>query len=387
MKRILTQVETLVYCDGPQLFLAHDQLQLRYLCVLIQRDDDFDRYFCIPISLRRLNDFLSGESDLRTIFKVPETDELFTGKALDGQYEHIEIQPVPLDQIDSDWLPEPGFLLEREHLPDIKVVQQSVERQRAVIHWSLNPPEAREESKITAEHLGQALKLVQRLVKHAFRKALRDVNDQTKRMIDTSQNYEMEVFAFSPGSFTIQMQTTAPADLLGYSQIAKALRLIDDVNQELDNPEATVETISKIGGHFATTYRDLLKFIIENSVPIGYEWSMPELRDSVSRTITARNANPIYNILIQREDIGREEKKLIGRVSKVDVNNGTWRLLSEDDQREHAGKCDPATEVSLAGITVKTQRYEFVCEERLEEERGTGRESTVLYLKSHKPLS
>lgn len=74
--------------------------------------------------------------------------------------------------------------------------------------------------------------------------------------------------------------------------------------------------------------------------------------------------------------------KLIGILTKVDEKYKKWRLVSEEDKREYAG----STEIDLAGLTIETQRYEFLCEERLEEEKGTGREITKLYLKSYRVL-
>jgi hypothetical protein len=386
MARILEHIETLVYYDGLQLFVAQDQLHLRYLCLLVDRKDNFDSYLCVPISGGRLGDLLSGNLDVRSAIETPETDEMYIGEASDDQYKQMEVSSISKDDIDSTWLPDPGFLLEVEQVSDIRVVEEAVKRKRAILHCSLNPPEARFEPKITAEHLGQAVKVVQRLVKHSFRKAVRGMDRNLRRQIDIPENYELEVFGFSASSFTLHMQSTAYTDLFGYSEIAKALNLIDVINQEVDNPQATVDVISQHGGHFATAYRNLLEFIVKNKIPLQYEWTMPELRKSSMRRISVKQAKPIYDVLIQREDIGREEKRLVGRVTKVDVRYKTWRLLSDEDEEEHTGKCDPDNDVTLAGITVKTQRYEFLCEEHLQEERGTGRESTELYLKSYRTL-
>ena len=54
----------------------------------------------------------------------------------------------------------------------------------------------------------------------------------------------------------------------------------------------------------------------------------------------------------------------------------TWRIINEEDDKEYNGE----SETELAGLIIETQRYKFVCEERLEEERGTGKEFSKLYL-------
>jgi len=179
------------------------------------------------------------------------------------------------------------------------------------------------------------------------------------------------------------MQSVATADLVGYVQTARALDLVDTVVRLSDDPDKTVNMIAQQGGgHFATAYKDLVHFILETHTPIDYEWSMPERATSSRGRITVVQAQPLYDALSQREELGVEEKKLIGSLTKVDTKNRTWRLVAEDDQKEYHG----SSKVALAGLVAETQKYEFVCQERLREERGTGRESTELQLIRYRAL-
>ena len=93
-----------------------------------------------------------------------------------------------------------------------------------------------------------------------------------------------------------------------------------------------------------------------------------------------RYAKPLYDALIERVDLGTIEVSLRGWIEKVDYKYGTWRLIDEGTGRPYAGQSLGG--VYLAGITTKTQRYEFICEERIEEDQATGRELTKLYLRS-----
>ena len=58
----------------------------------------------------------------------------------------------------------------------------------------------------------------------------------------------------------------------------------------------------------------------------------------------------------------------------------TWGLKNIEDNRNYTGSVEDPAGISLGGITTETKQYEFTCEEVLEEERGTGRESTHLKL-------
>ena len=125
-----------------------------------------------------------------------------------------------------------------------------------------------------------------------------------------------------------------------------------------------------------------MKFITDTETPIDYAWTTPESKPPKHYKISTKQARPVYEEITRRIKLEGEEVRLVGNLSKVDKKYGKWRLISEDDQKEHTGSSD----IDLAGLTIGTERYEFVCEERLEEERGTGREKTVLYLRSFRKL-
>ena len=203
-------------------------------------------------------------------------------------------------------------------------------------------------------------------------------------MILSPSNYELEVFAFSEGSFTLHMQTVAPSDLVGYSYISRAMDILDSVNYEIEDTQKALDIVSQYGGHFATAYKELLAFVVENEMPFSYEWTMPSMRDATSARIIPRHAKPLYEALQEKKDIGIEERSFIGRFTKLDEKTGAWRLVSDDDGKEYNG----TSEVKLAGLTIETQKYRLRCEEKLEEDRCvTGREYTRLIIKdvrSHK---
>lgn len=383
--RTLSHFETLLYYDGPELFVAQDQLGGCYVCVLVDIGENIDKYLCVPISSGRLDRLIIGDIDLRSIFTSPEIQEEFEGEVIDGNLNQIIIHPLQIDEIPTEWLPEAELFLKLEEFTDNKVVQEALSKQRGIIDITLNPPEALQEPKITADHLSEAMRLFQRLMKFLYRKAIqlyKTGDKYVKESISSPSNYQLEVFGFSPGSFTLHMQTASKVDLLGNANISRALDILDSVNYEIDDPQHAVELISEYKGHFATAYKDLLNFIIETDTPFSYEWSMPSIKETRKAQITPRQAKPLYEAIIKKVDIGKEEKKLTGRFKKVDEDRGTWRLLSETDQIQYSG----VSEINLAGIVIDTQKYELFCEEQLEIAEISGKESTKLHLVSFKTV-
>jgi len=376
---LLQRQDILSFYDVPQVFTVRDEVDTLYLCVLAELGEEADKYLCVPVSNGRLARVVGGQLDLREVFETPESGEVFEGTAHNGDLRQLETRPLPPGAIPQQWLPDPGFFVDVEPALDVEIVEQARTRDRAVIHYTLTPPESAEEPKIAVTHLSQAITRFQKVVEWAYRKAMPDTDAGFAEEIRLPENYQLEVFAFSPGSFTVHMQTVARADLVGFSHVARALDILDAVNHEAQEVEKAVELVARYGGHFATQYKNWLRFIIDNDIPVAYEWSMPTRHYSTRTDVRPREAKPLYQALVRRKDIGQEVKKLVGVLTKVDANSGTWRLR-DDQGRERTGHWETSSDVTLAGLVIKSKTYEFICEERLEEEPATGREFAKLYL-------
>jgi hypothetical protein len=107
MQRLIKHKETLVYYDSPQLFLASDQLDTQYLCLLVECTDEWDKFLCVPISPRRLKQLYRGEIDVRKIYET--SHQLFYAEI--GNEESIQLIPLPLHELSEELLPAPGFFL------------------------------------------------------------------------------------------------------------------------------------------------------------------------------------------------------------------------------------------------------------------------------------
>jgi hypothetical protein len=381
-KRILRLKDVLLYYDMPQLISAQDQLGLDYICLLSDTSEIDNKFVCVPISKGKLELLLSGQIDLRGTLETPEINVFYEGITVNGDLTNIIAEEIGLTTLPSEWLPESDLFLDEQNISSNVIVNESSERGRAVILCTLNPPEARTESKITAEHLIEGIGLYQRVIKYAYQKALQSVHQTRsdfREYLFSPKNYELEVFGFSTGSFTIHLQPVASGDLLGYSNISHALKVVDSISNVIDDTQQAFNIISEYGGHFATAYKNLLKYIIEKEIPFSYEWSMPQLKNSISGKILPRYAKPLYEELSKRVEIGIEYKEIIGIFTMLD-NSGQWKVFSEDDNKEYKGK----STLDLAGTVFKNRRYILTCEEKLIIDQSTGREFPELTLLSVK---
>ena len=248
MPRLLEHVRILVYYDGPQLIVAVDLVGTKYLCMLTEELEEKDKFVCAPISNGRLRAFERGELDLLQIFSEPETGELYEG---DSEYsaDAFLLAITLAEQIPEYWYPEEGFFL----APVEDITAEARDRNKAVVHLALQPPEAREGTQIDVQHLANGLHLYQRFIRHAYDKAVlavrKDIRDE--QSLSDASNYQMEVFAFSPGSFAVDMQSKTSADMLGYVNLARALTLVDEAVTAANDPEAATAFMREHRGRFS----------------------------------------------------------------------------------------------------------------------------------------
>jgi hypothetical protein len=376
---------TLVEYDVPQVFLATDAVGTNYLCLLVKQTEQHDRYASVAVSLGRLSDFLSGRVDLLTIMASPEMGVRYYVDLMGDETHKLVLHEV--DVFPASWLPEEGFYL--EDAPELQtatpVTREASERNRAVLHLAMSPPEAQLTPKIDAYHLSTALGIFQSVVKFAYRKALASVNSAKRKILGTEENYGLEVFAFSPGSFTVHMQSKVPADLMGFVDIERAFEMIDSITAALEHPDSAVDVMQEYRGHLTTSYRKLLGFIVENNAPLSYYWATPERSAPVQHKISVARAAALYDVFTRRKDLGVEEVVLSGRFIKASTKTGEWALETDDGQ-EYRGVVADTSEVRFDGVVLGTIKYSLNCEERITG-LGTGAERSRLFLVRLHPVS
>ena len=107
MINALIKVEKILdFYDVPQLFTARDNFDTLYLC-LLYTDVPECRYTGIRISSKRINEFLTGKTDLRQVMLFPESDGEYFDITMKNNEFYIDsklTKPLP-----EDGLPEEGY--------------------------------------------------------------------------------------------------------------------------------------------------------------------------------------------------------------------------------------------------------------------------------------
>ena len=382
MKTIL-HYRTLFYYDGPHVFEARDAIGGHYIAVMVGFEPpdaagnamrgQGERCLVAGVAPDRLRLFRSGAIDLRSLLleSVPSEHYLAAVDPAIDQPLRLERLRTPL--ADSDFLPDPGFLLYDRPAED-HVLKEARERNNFVIELVTEPPEAASRHRIRVNTLAGILNRVQALVKYACRAVIGTERRQDDDMLDV-------VVPASAGSFQVILEASNLPDLLGGHDLGRALPRVDLLFENTANAGATLAVVKANRGHLAGAYLKLLRFLVRSGTGLRYSWAEPAFDRPVTRSVSRVDAGRLVEVLSTVDRLASEKVTVEGAFERFNRSSGAWGLLTEEGRR--TGKIASGGP-SLDGLQVGG-RYRFHCEEEIEEIDITGRESRTLYLNRHEP--
>ena len=370
--------DILLFYDTPQLFVACDGVGTNYLCMLVEQNTTFDKFICVQISEQKLTRFCAGEIDLRDLYIEPEIKLFFHTNIHDYQSEFFEIQTFEIETFPPEWLPEEGVFINIEKAQS-EIIAEAQEKVKTIVHLSLNPPESSHQTRINTITLSEALLRFQTMLKYAYKRSISTFAYTQRKHLNIPENYQLDVFAFAPGSFKVKMQSQSYPNLFGETEILRALQLVDQLVDQIDNIESSLQILSENKGHFANTYINFLKYIADGKSRLSYSWASSILKDSVTKHIYSEQAQQLCEIFNQQEELKREKIELVGFFDKVDETYGKWRLVDQENN-SYNGELSDDENLTLKGVIISTKLYKLVCLEKIIEVVGTSEEKKTLQL-------
>jgi hypothetical protein len=380
--KTIRHTATLFFYDGAQIIEGRDEIGGHYLGVLVDPLDGKDRYLVTGAKPERLREFREGLADLRAVLCEMADSGWYLASVEEGLEAplRLELQEAPLES--SGFLPDEGFVLHDRPASDLSV-REARARNNFVLELSVDPPEAAEEHRIRIETLAGLLTHVQKIVKHAYGAALRELSLSARRAIDRSDAHLLDVVVpAATGSFRVVLEGARQPDLVGDSELRRAFERVDALFENVGDPRRTIEVVKTYRGHLAGAYLRLLRFLVSNRTGLRYSWAQPTFSSASHRGITQSEAEPLLNALSGISNLGAESVTIEGALKKADVDTGAWRVATLDG--DYSGKIKE-NGPSLAGLKLENS-YRFSCVEEIEEVEGTGREQRTLFLTEHEPL-
>lgn len=370
--------EILLYYDTPQLLVARDRVGTNYLCMLVEQNKEFDSFVCVQVSNQKLDNFCNGYIDLKSIFVAPEISRFYIATVSDYQSNSYDISACDFEVLPEEWLPDDGLYTNLEKAKS-EILIESKEKAKTIVHLNLNPPESANESRINALGLSEALLRFQTMVKYAYKKAIQKYPYAQRKHMNIQENYMMDVFALSPGSFKVKMQSQSFPNLFGETEVLQAFQLIDQLVDNIDNLDFSLKLFSENRGHFVNTYINFLKYIADSKKKLTYSWAFSSIRTPVTKQITSDQAQRLYDLFHQQEDLKEENIELIGYFDKVDEKYGKWRIV-DHEKNTYFGELGETEGLTLKGIVIGTRLYRLVCIEKIIEVVGTSEEKKSIQL-------
>ena len=116
---------TLFDYDGPQLFEAHDDDGGQYLALLVDSEEEQDRYLVVQVDPERLQQFRAGALELRPLIAEASRHQWYLATATNlDEPQTIERQRMPIEE---RFLPDEGFTL-ADSLPKEGAFETDAER-------------------------------------------------------------------------------------------------------------------------------------------------------------------------------------------------------------------------------------------------------------------
>lgn len=378
MQKHLNISQILVYYDMPELFIATDEVDTNFICLLLDLNDNIPSYIATAISPGKLSGFIKGQIELREILLQPETGEWYTF-IVDNK--KIIASRAEFNEIPDELLPDNGFFLNNEIVDKSSIVQEVIEKDNAVIHLALS--DDKDDFSIDVDDLADVVKLYSIMLQNAYKKALIEHKTKGKKALIVPMNYKLRAFAASRASFNIHLYSRSRKDLFGNCMIEFGLEKIDQIFTDYANEEELIASLKTVKGHAVSSFKKILKKIIDEKLKFKHKWFAPNQKEVHYHVIDSGKAQKIYDILNQSEELTEEMKEFIGVFVQADVERGTWRIKTLVEGKEFSGEANPE---ELKGITLDTVPYRLICQEIIEEFKVIEKEKATYIFKSVEKL-
>lgn len=364
----------------PELFISIDKIDTHYLCLLVEPEDDIFRYLTIPISKKKIAQFISGKIDLHEVYTTPEIYSYFFLSI--NEKNQLVFDSFEITELKEDWLPEKGFFLNTLFQDDTTIVEEVVAKDNAVIHLALS--DDKDDFGIDSDDLGEIVKLYSILLENSYKKALTEHNVNQKKQFIIPENYKVRAFLSSAASFNLHLYSESQKDIFGNCMIEYGLEKIDEIFSKYDTEEDLIKKLRTIKGHAVSSFTKILKKISSDNLKLKHKWHAPNKKSINHKIIDKNKADEILEILYKTEELTEEVKEFVGYFVQVDILKRTWKLRATDEGKDIFGEA--STEEQLKGLTIETVQYKLICEEIIEEFKVSEKEKTKYIVKTITPL-
>ncbi len=361
--------EVLWYHDGIEVFAAENPVGGSYLGVFAEERPEADRYLVVGAHPDNIKRFKDGQSDLRDLILSTPLDNWYMVDADVEFGDPLELVPQTVPLAHSPYIPEAGFVLEPA-VDDQLALDYARERGNTVFAFAIDSP-------IRIDDLSLLLSHMHTMVEQAYRFALRKLPLAEKKRIDPSDAAAMRVVVpAAPGSYRMVLESEAPPDAEGSSELVKGLEIIDDLFANVDSARETLRILGGRRSRLANTYGKFIKFLDDHGTGMTYDWAVPRSPKMQRGKVTREAAESLSEQLFPLSDPVIRSKEFTGTLAKANLRTGTWGMWT--DQVGYLTGRSKGRNHTLRR-SINGEQYRIICEVVQHSGLG-GRPKNVYYL-------
>ena len=346
-------IEVIVFYDVPQVFIASDIFDAKYVCMLYPCEEDlYYKYLSVRISENRLNLLKGNMIDLLSIYKTPEETNYFNVVVKDA--EDIIAMPIDRSQVEDYMLPDDGFYCNYDAVDNDELISHSLQNGKIMSCIAFSDDD--NSHSIDVNVLANALDRYQSMIRNCHIKRF------GKQFASEAQ---MRACALQAASFDVHFIINETFDMFGEAaRISSTLQNLDEIFSE-ESIENLKNKIEQLQGHTLSSMRSFLHILETNKLSFKHKWVKSTLEKRVSgSTISLDAISRVYNYLNEHTDLEEVIVEYTGYFASGNLlKKGNWIFISGSD------KITGTTEDSnmFNGITLgKSHSYKIKCIESQE---------------------
>ena len=341
-------IEVIVFYEVPQIFIATDIFDTRYLCLLYPHNEELCyKYLAVRISEKRLNLFKGNIIDLLSIYKTPEDNEDFDVVVKEAN--DITAIPISANQIQPFMLPDDGFYCNYDAVDNDELISHSLQNGRIMSCIAFSDIE--NSHNIDVNVLTNALDRYQAMIRNCHIKRFGKQH---------ASEANMRACALQAASFDVHFILNETFDMFGEaSRISSTLQKIDEIFSEKSTDGLKVK-IEELQGHTLSSMRSFLQVLETNKLSFKHKWVKSTLEKSVlGSTISPNAISRVYEYLSTHTELEEVTTEFIGYFASGTVlNKGKWIFIS--DKKKITGTTDESN--MFNGITLGEHHlYKIKC--------------------------
>lgn len=363
----LNFIEVIVFYEVPQIFIATDIFDTKYLCLLYPHDDELCyKYLAVRISEKRLNLFKGQIIDLLSIYQDPEDGCYFDVVVKDAN--DIIATPLPANQIQPFMLPDDGFYCNYDAIDNEELISRSLQSGKIMSCIAFSDIE--NSHNIDVNVLTNALDRYQAMVRNCHIKRFGK---------QYASEANMRACALQAASFDVHFISNETFDMFGEaSRISSTLQKIDEIFS-IDSSDELKEKIEELQGHTLSSMRSFLQVMEKNKLSFKHKWVKSTLEKSTSGSTISLNAiSRVYDYLNTHTELEEVTTEFVGYFASGTVlNKGKWIFIC--DKKRITGTTDESN--MFNGITLgERHQYKIKCMEYQDTNPVTAKPKTTYKL-------